>query len=96
MIPTVVGMRQEHGPAVSKEVEPRPADVLAPSEEAELRPWGEPPVAPKPMPHAGLPAEGTLSARVRARLRAPQSLREAFVVREILDRPVGLRRGRKR
>ena len=81
---------------VSKEVEPRPADVLAPSEEAELRPWGEPPVAPKPMPHAGLPAEGTLSARVRARLRAPQSLREAFVVREILDRPVGLRRGRKR
>lgn len=32
--------------------------------------------------------------RVRARLRAPDALRESFVVKEILDRPLGRRRGR--
>ena len=32
--------------------------------------------------------------RIRARLQAPDVLRESFVVKEILDRPLGRRRGR--
>ncbi len=66
------------------------------SEDVEPKPPREPPAAPPPMPRAGFPAEGTFSARLRARLRTPNSLREAFVVKEILDRPVALRRGRTR
>ena len=69
-------------PVVSKDVEPQP-------------PRG-PAVAPPPMPRAGLPAELALSARIRAWLRRPDGLRKAFVVKEILDRPVALRRGRNR
>ena len=40
-------------------------------------------------------AEGSRAALL-ARLRSPDSLREAFVVKEILDRPVGLRPARGR
>ena len=50
------------------------------------------PAAP-PRPQAS-PAS-LLSERIRARLRAPDALREAFVVKEILDRPLGLRRTRR-
>ena len=35
-----------------------------------------------------------LSERIRARLRTPDALREAFVVKELLDRPLGRRRRR--
>ena len=49
------------------------------------------PTAP-PRPHA--PPESLLSERVRARLRTPDALREAFVVKEILDRPLARRRRR--
>ena len=65
-------------------------------EDVEPQPPREPAAAPSHVPQAGLPAEGMLSARVRAWLRAPDGLREAFVVKEILDRPVALRRGRTR
>ena len=41
------------------------------------------------------PSESPLTERVRARLRTPDALREAFVVKEILDRPLARRR-RKR
>lgn len=41
-------------------------------------------------PHA--PSESPLSERVRARLRTPDALREAFVVKEVLDRPLARRR----
>ncbi|MDP6604519.1 MAG: hypothetical protein QGG17_10030 [Rhodospirillales bacterium] len=96
MIPTVVGMREELRPAVADDIEPRPAGALVLTEEVERRPWGEPATERPPMRQAGLPGEMALSARLRARLRTPHSLREAFVVKEILDRPVGMRRGRNR
>ena len=38
----------------------------------------------------------SLHASLLARLRSPDALREAFVVKEILDRPVGLRPPRGR
>ena len=43
-----------------------------------------------------LPAspESLLSERIHARLRTPDALREAFVVKELLDRPLGRRRTR--
>ena len=47
--------------------------------------------APSPT-HA--PSASVLSGRVRERLRAPGGLREAFVLKEILDRPLGRRRGK--
>ena len=46
--------------------------------------------ATPPYPHAS-PAS-LLSERIRARLRTPDALREAFVVKEILDRPLERRR----
>ena len=45
-----------------------------------------------PYAHAS-PAHG-LSERILARLRTPDALREAFVVKEILDRPLARRRAR--
>ena len=53
---------------------------------------GRPSPAAPPRPHA--PPESLLSERVRARLRTPDALREAFVVKEILDRPLARRRRR--
>ena len=49
-----------------------------------------PPAVPLRRPHA--PSESALSERVRARLRTPDALREAFVVKEVLDRPLARRR----
>ena len=48
-----------------------------------------PPTLPR-RPHP--PSESPLSERVRARLRTPDTLREAFVVKEVLDRPLARRR----
>ena len=42
--------------------------------------------------HSRVPPESLLSERIRARLRTPDALREAFVVKEILDRPLARRR----
>ena len=49
--------------------------------------------AAQPYAHASSPAS-QISERIRARLRTPDALREAFVVKEILDRPLGRRRRR--
>ena len=47
-------------------------------------------------PHrTGIPSESLLSERVRSRLRTPDALREAFVVKEVLDRPLARRRRRR-
>lgn len=46
------------------------------------------------LPHAHASPASALSQRVRARLRTPDALREAFVIKEILDRPLSGRRGR--
>jgi len=48
-----------------------------------------PAAPPSPAPRA---ATAPLADRVRARLRGHDALREAFVLKEILDRPVARRR----
>lgn len=45
-------------------------------------------------PHPGASSVSMRSERIRARLRTSDALREAFVVKEILDRPLGHRRRR--
>ena len=62
--------------------------MRAPAAEAALRrssPSRAPPSSPTT---AGMP----LPERIRARLHGPDALREAFVVKEILDRPLARRR----
>lgn len=53
------------------------------------------PSSPAAPPHLQASPASLRSERIRARLRAPNTLREAFVVKEILDRPLGLRRTRR-
>ena len=53
------------------------------------------PPSPAAPPHLQASPASLLSERVRTRLRAPDALREAFVVKEILDRPPGLRHTRR-
>ena len=48
--------------------------------------------APASPPHLPASPESLLSERIHARLRTPDALREAFVVKELLDRPLGRRR----
>ena len=58
-----------------------------------------PPAGPVAASEGGAPEPVGEKERRRslpARLRDPGVLREAFVVKEILDRPLGLRRGRDR
>ena len=54
--------------------------------------------APPPSAPASSPprpsSELLLPERVRARLHGQDALREAFVMKELLDKPLGLRRGR--
>ena len=45
-------------------------------------------------PYAHASPTHALLARIRARLDTPDALREAFVIREILDRPLARRRAR--
>ena len=56
-------------------------------------PTGRRPHAPSAQRQPAISASA-LSERIRARLRTPDALREAFVVKEILDRPLGRRRSR--
>ena len=46
------------------------------------------------LPYAHASPTHALSEHIRARLGTPDALREAFVVKEILDRPLARRRGR--
>ena len=71
-------LRASAAPGVSR---PGPVSGLGPQSRA----------APARPPEA--PAS-VLSERIRARLRTPDALREAFVVKEVLDRPLGRRRSR--
>ena len=50
--------------------------------------------SPGTPPRLDASSASLLSERVRARLRTPDALREAFVVKELLDRPLGRRRRR--
>ena len=66
------------------------ATMRAPASEAASGHRRPSPTAPPRRPHA--PSGSPLSERVRARLRTPDALREAFVVKEVLDRPLARRR----
>ena len=48
--------------------------------------------APPSPPHLPASPGSLLSERIHARLGTPDALREAFVVKELLDRPLGRRR----
>ena len=63
--------------------------IRAPASEVALGARRSPPAAPR-RHHA--PSESSLSERIRGRLRTPDALREAFVVKEVLDRPLARRR----
>lgn len=81
-------------PPVSRRPAPPVSDsgagpIRAPVAEAVFR--RPSPSAPPSSPAAvGMP----LPERIRARLRSPDALREAFVVKEVLDRPLARRRRR--
>ena len=49
---------------------------------------------PVTLPHFHASPRNAISERIHARLRTPDGLREAFVLKEILDRPLPGRRGR--
>ena len=49
---------------------------------------------PVTLPHQDVLLEPTLARATRARMRAPDALREAFVIKELLDKPLGIRRRR--
>ena len=63
--------------------------IRAPASETALGVRRSPPAAPHRL---RAPSESPLPERVRARLRTPDALREAFVVKEVLDRPLARRR----
>ena len=46
-------------------------------------------------PHSQVHPTSFLPRRIRAHLGTPDALREAFVVKELLDRPLGLRRSKR-
>ena len=76
-------------PAVARDpVAPQAAASRAPGAADRAPPSPSPAASPRPRPSSGSP----LSERIRARLRTPDALREAFVVKALLDRPPGLRR----
>ena len=63
--------------------------IRAPASEVALAARRSPPAEPR---HPRAPSESPLPERIRARLRTPNALREAFVVKEVLDRPLARRR----
>ena len=89
---------------------PRPPEPGAETPPPDDDPWPPPKAAPDPAPRPS-PAEPVAAVAERApepvgeaerrrsllaRLRDPGAFRDAFVMKEILDRPLGLRRGRDR
>ena len=84
---------RETGAEFVADPEPAPAPApRSPPRRAAAAAWTVP--APTPTPREKAIAGSR--AALLARLRAPDALREAFVVKEILDRPVSLRPPRGR
>ena len=75
-------------PGESRAAASAPAASRAPGAADRAPPSPSPGASPRPRPSSGSP----LSERIRARLRTPDALREAFVVKALLDKPPGLRR----
>lgn len=84
--------RETPGSPVSPPVATQPAPQTRGAQAADRTPWGASGSRTTP-PHAHSPAHA-LSERMRARLGTPDALREAFVIKEILDRPLARRRAR--
>ena len=78
-------------PAAPTEDPRTSGSIRAPASEAAPGVGRFPSAAPR-RPRA--PSESPLPERIRARLRTPDALREAFVVKEVLDRPLARRRRR--
>ena len=81
----------------------RRAAPSPPSREAPSRAPGRTPASPTASarstprdPERKLPRGASRSHRLRARLRQPDSLRDLFLLREVIDRPIALRRPRSR
>ena len=74
---------------------PAPASTTqrAGAEPADHAPWGTT-AARTTRPHAHASPADAVSERIRARLGTPDALREAFVIKEVLDRPLARRRAR--
>ena len=88
---TVRGPGTARGPKTARVPEASRATVtLRASETSRATPSSL--AAPPHHPHAS--PTSSLSERIRARLRGSDALREAFVVKEILDQPLGRRRRR--
>ena len=88
---TVRGPGTARGPKTARVPEASRATVtLRASETSRATPSSL--AAPPHHPHAS--PTSSLSERIRARLHGPDALREAFVVKEILDQPLGRRRRR--
>ena len=74
-------------------------DPEAPRTPATLRRVAEerrtsPLATPATLPRRDAPLEPALARSIGARMHAPDGLREAFVIKELLDRPLGIRRRR--
>ena len=73
----------------------KPAAAREPAASRALRDaYRAPSHAPASPPHLPASPGSLLSERIHARLGTPDALREAFVVKELLDRPLGRRRTR--
>ena len=87
---TLRGSGTARGPKTARVPEASRVTLRAASETYRATPSSL--AAPPHHPHAS--PTSSLSERIRARLRGPDALREAFVVKEILDQPLGRRRRR--
>ena len=95
--------RLGYGPADDADDDPAPGDGAwdpeAPRTPATLRRVAEerrtsPLATPATLPRRDAPLEPALARSIGARMHAPDGLREAFVIKELLDRPLGIRRRR--
>ena len=92
------GVRDRQSGGGARRAAPSP-----PSREAPSRAPGRTPASPTASarstprdPERKLPRGASRSRRLRARLRQPDSLRDLFLLREVIDRPIALRRPRPR
>ena len=84
-------------PAAAREPSASRAPASAPAaSRASGATYRAPSRSPASPPHLPASPGSLLSERIHARLRTPDALREAFVIKELLDRPLGTRRKMKR
>ena len=91
------GVRDRPSAGGSRRDAPSPPAWKAPSTPSRPArvPSGDVPLSPHG-PERRAARGATRTQRLRARLRQPESLRELFLLREVIDRPIALRRPRPR